>query len=78
MENKQNQMAQGCTREPRYNRNVGKSPKRQVTRLQLGATCIQLGDLRCTIARVMGTWELLVVTGMIFDFEASMNIEVNA
>ena len=28
----------------------------------MGATRIQLGDLRCTIARVMGTQELLVVT----------------
>ena len=28
----------------------------------LGTMRVQLGDLRCTVARVMGTWELLVVT----------------
>ena len=27
----------------------------------LGATCVQLGDLRCTIVQVMGMWELPVV-----------------
>ena len=28
----------------------------------LGATHVQLGDLRCAIVQVMGTWELPVVT----------------
>ena len=28
----------------------------------LGTMRIQLGDLRCTIVRVMGTWELPVMT----------------
>ena len=55
-------MAQGCARESGSNQNVGKGPKRQATRLQLGATCAQLSDLRCAIAQVMGTWELPVVT----------------
>ena len=36
MENKQNQTVQGCTRESGYDWSMGKSPKQQVTCIQLG------------------------------------------